>query len=180
MGTLIGLLIGLIFYGIHRWLPTTASIEIILTLGARRRFPGSGVIGARYITKRAVLSISQPDSLYYFYCDPCHFGLPGIEAAVAYQAGKPEDRFTVIPAQKQEMIIQKKIAHRSLLYLREKYGNNMVRNEHLDNLLDRLEIDLNFFQQDPEEIKSSDGNTLSNYQRIYLDLLDQHANFFTR
>jgi CPA1 family monovalent cation:H+ antiporter len=40
-------------------------------------------------------------------------------------------------------------------------------------LLDRLEIDLNFFQQDPEEIKSSDGNTLSNYQRIYLDLLDQ-------
>ena len=49
----------------------------------------------------------------------------------------------------------------------------MVRNEHLDNLLDRLEIDLNFFQQDPEEIKSSDGNTLSNYQRIYLDLLDQ-------
>ena len=86
---------------------------------------------------------------------------------------KPEDRFTVIPAQKQEMIIQKKIAHRSLLYLREKYGNNMVRNEHLDNLLDRLEIDLNFFQQDPEEIKSSDGNTLSNYQRIYLDLLDQ-------
>ena len=49
----------------------------------------------------------------------------------------------------------------------------MVRNEHLDNLLDRLEIDLNFFQQEPEEIKSSDGNTLSNYQRIYLDLLDQ-------
>ena len=88
MGTLIGLLIGLIFYGIHRWLPTTASIEIILTLGARRGFPGSGVIGARYITKRAVLSISQPDSLYYFYCDPCHFGLPGIDAAVAYQAGK--------------------------------------------------------------------------------------------
>jgi CPA1 family monovalent cation:H+ antiporter len=32
MGTLIGLLVGLIFYGIHRWLPTTTSIEIVLSL----------------------------------------------------------------------------------------------------------------------------------------------------
>lgn len=32
MGTFIGLLFGYIFYGIHRWLPTTPSIEIILTL----------------------------------------------------------------------------------------------------------------------------------------------------
>ncbi|MEO6546530.1 MAG: Na+/H+ antiporter [Ferruginibacter sp.] len=32
MGTLIGLFVALIFYAIHRWLPTTPSIEIILTL----------------------------------------------------------------------------------------------------------------------------------------------------
>lgn len=32
MGTVIGLLIGFIFYYIHRWLPTTSSIEIVLTL----------------------------------------------------------------------------------------------------------------------------------------------------
>ena len=32
MGTLIGIAIGFIFYAIHRWLPTTPSIEIILTL----------------------------------------------------------------------------------------------------------------------------------------------------
>lgn len=32
MGTLIGLIVGLIFYGIHRLLPTTSSIEIVLTL----------------------------------------------------------------------------------------------------------------------------------------------------
>jgi CPA1 family monovalent cation:H+ antiporter len=32
MGLLIGLLVGVIFYAIHRWLPTTPSIEIILTL----------------------------------------------------------------------------------------------------------------------------------------------------
>jgi len=32
MGVVTGLLVGLVFYGIHRWLPTTPSIEIVLTL----------------------------------------------------------------------------------------------------------------------------------------------------
>ncbi len=32
MGTLIGLFIGLIFYAIHRWLPTTPSMDIVLSL----------------------------------------------------------------------------------------------------------------------------------------------------
>lgn len=32
MGIFIGLLVGVIFYAIHRWLPTTTSIEIVLTL----------------------------------------------------------------------------------------------------------------------------------------------------
>lgn len=32
MGILIGLVVGLIFYAIHRWLPTTPGIDIILTL----------------------------------------------------------------------------------------------------------------------------------------------------
>jgi CPA1 family monovalent cation:H+ antiporter len=32
MGIVIGLFVGIIFYAIHRWLPTTTSIEIVLTL----------------------------------------------------------------------------------------------------------------------------------------------------
>jgi monovalent cation/hydrogen antiporter len=32
MGTFVGLLVGFIFYAIHRWLPMTTSIEIVLTL----------------------------------------------------------------------------------------------------------------------------------------------------
>jgi Na+/H+ antiporter len=32
MGTAIGLLVGLLFYVIHRWLPTTSNIEVVLTL----------------------------------------------------------------------------------------------------------------------------------------------------
>jgi Na+/H+ antiporter len=51
MGTLIGVMIGLIFYGIHRWLPTTPSIEIVLSFLApycmyyfAERFHFSGVL----------------------------------------------------------------------------------------------------------------------------------------
>jgi monovalent cation/hydrogen antiporter len=51
MGTLIGVVIGLIFYAIHRWLPTTPSIEIVLSLLApycmyyfAERFHFSGVL----------------------------------------------------------------------------------------------------------------------------------------
>lgn len=51
MGTLIGLVIGLFFYAIHRWLPTTPSIEIILSFLApycmyyfAERFHFSGVL----------------------------------------------------------------------------------------------------------------------------------------
>ena len=51
MGTAIGLLIGLLFYAIHRWLPTTPSIEIILSFLApycmyyfAERFHFSGVL----------------------------------------------------------------------------------------------------------------------------------------
>jgi CPA1 family monovalent cation:H+ antiporter len=51
MGTLIGLVIALIFYGIYRWLPTTPSIEIVLSFLApycmyyfAERFHFSGVL----------------------------------------------------------------------------------------------------------------------------------------
>jgi monovalent cation/hydrogen antiporter len=51
MGTLIGVVIGLIFYAIHRWLPATPSIEIILSFLApycmyyfAERFHFSGVL----------------------------------------------------------------------------------------------------------------------------------------
>jgi monovalent cation/hydrogen antiporter len=85
---------------------------------------------------------------------------------------KPEDRSTSIPEHKQEIIIQKKIVQRSLNYLQEKYGNDPVQNEHLNNLLARLQIELDFFQQDFENLSNTD-NALSSYQRIYLQLLEQ-------
>src|SRR5260370_18899799 len=70
MGTVIGLVIGFIFYGIHRYLPTTPSIEIVLSFVApycmyyfAERFHFSGVlaVGAGGL----LLSSKSPDMLTY-------------------------------------------------------------------------------------------------------------------
>ena len=310
MGTLIGLLVGLIFYAIHRWLPATPSIEIVLTLLTpycmyyfAEHFHFSGVlavvsgglllssmrqsmltyrsriesvnvwtnivfvlnglifllIGLQLPTITAGLGdISLGSAIWYGLAVSllliitrllCTFGAalftrlmshfitvadpnPGwkspliagwagmrgvvslaaaLSIPVMMQTGQPfpyrnlilfitfivilvtlvfqgltlpwlirkvnpEDRYNSIPEHKQEMIIQKKIAQASLHYLQEKYGNDPIRNEHLDNLLARLQLDLNFFQRGFEELNNKTDNTLSSYQRIYLELLEQQRN----
>jgi CPA1 family monovalent cation:H+ antiporter len=85
---------------------------------------------------------------------------------------KLEDKYRKIPEHEQEIIIQKKIAMTSLQMLQEKYGEERVENKHLDNLILRLEIDLDFFHQNFETLKSSTDNTLRKYQKIYLELLE--------
>jgi len=86
---------------------------------------------------------------------------------------KPEDKSTTIPEHKQEIIIQKKIAQASLQFLEEKYGKEPVQNEHLNNLLERLKLDLRFFNQELEEINNAEGNSLKSYPAIYLELLER-------
>lgn len=89
---------------------------------------------------------------------------------------KMEDKFSPLSNQQQEFIIQKKIAQTSFNYLQQKYGDGQVQNDHLKNLLTRLQLDLNFFGQDIDELKGAGGNTLSDYRRIYLELLEEQRN----
>ncbi len=77
-----------------------------------------------------------------------------------------------IPALEQELIIQKKIAKVSLQLLEEKYTEKRKQNEHLDNLFSRLQLDLNFFQQDVKQLTNTKDNTLISFQGIYLELLE--------
>lgn len=85
---------------------------------------------------------------------------------------KPEDRYAVIPEEKQEKIIQKKLAHRSLEYLDEKYEMHKHGDDHMGNLYARLKLDLNFFTQQMDEAEGT-GNKLKDFQMAYLDLLEQ-------
>ncbi|MDB5205356.1 MAG: sodium:hydrogen antiporter [Flavisolibacter sp.] len=70
IGTLIGLLVALIFYAIHRWLPTTPSIDIVLTLVtpycmyyAAEHFHFSGVLAV--VSGGLLLSSKRQSMLSY-------------------------------------------------------------------------------------------------------------------
>ena len=313
-GIAIGLVVGLIFYGIHRLLPTTSSIEIVLTLVtpycmyyAAEHFHCSGVlavvsgglllsskrdrflsyqsriesvnvwanlvfvlngliflliglelpfvvrqlgnislgsavgygliiaivlIGTRLLCTLGTSVLMRVMSRFITVSDPnpgwrgpLIFGWVGMRGVVSLasalsvplltQAGQPfpyrelilfitfivilitlvfqgltlpwlirtvnlRDRFTLIPEQKQEIIIQKKLAQASLQFLEEKYSGERARNEHLDNLFSKLEINLKFFNRQLEESNFALQNSLKGYQSIYLEVLERRRDLLNK
>ena len=307
MGTFVGLLIGFIFYAIHRWLPMTTSIEIVLTLVTpycmyyfAEHFHFSGVLavvsGGLFLSSkrqsmltfksriqgvnvwtnlvfllngliflliglqlpsiiRQLGEVSLDKAIWYglvisfililtrLLCTlgasaftrvmshfitvadpnpgwrgPLVFGWAGMRGVVSLAAAlsvpvyiqesqpfpyrnlilfitfivilvtlvfqgltlpwlirkvKPEDKSTTIPDHRQEIIIQKKIAKASLEFLDAKYGRELAHNEHLNNLRARLQIDLTLFNQELEGIGEARESSFTNYQDIYLELLEQ-------
>ena len=105
--------------------------------------------------------------------------LQGLTLPWVIRKVKLEERSDTIPEPQQELIIQKKIAKASLQLLEEKYKEERKQNERLDNLFARLELDTNFFQQDLKELANSTDNTLINFQRIYLELLETQRAMLT-
>jgi len=57
--------------------------------------------------------------------------------------------------------------------LEEKYGDDIIQNEHVSNLQARLKLDLAFFNREIDEATDSNDNSLSGFQLIYLELLEQ-------
>jgi len=76
-----------------------------------------------------------------------------------------------LPEERQEQIIQKKVAMASLKLLEEKYADKRKQNPHLDNLFARLELDVKYFQQDIEAL-AEEENKLTGFRDIYLDILE--------
>ncbi|HEX6847048.1 MAG TPA: Na+/H+ antiporter, partial [Chitinophagaceae bacterium] len=84
---------------------------------------------------------------------------------------KPENR-NPMTEQEQEIIIQKKMAKVSLQILEEKFNEQRKQNEHLNNLFERLQLDMNFFQRDLNELTKETGKSMVNFKTIYLELLE--------
>ena len=82
-----------------------------------------------------------------------------------------EDKYNQIPEQKQELIIQKKMAQYTLQYLDDKEDKDWLENERLKNLYTKLNIDLKALAQELDETKESDG-LLKHYQEVYLEILE--------
>lgn len=98
--------------------------------------------------------------------------LQGLTLPWVIRKVKLEDRFSLIPEEKQEIIIQKKIAQNSLKYLNEKYDDNLPGNEHLSNLHARLSIDMKHLVQELESGNLTQESSRYKFQNIYLELLE--------
>jgi CPA1 family monovalent cation:H+ antiporter len=99
--------------------------------------------------------------------------LQGLTLPWVIRKVKLEERANVIPESEQELIIQKKISKASLQLLEEKYATERTKNEHLNNLFARLQLEMNFFQQDLKELSNSTDNSLLSFQQIYIELLER-------
>lgn len=98
--------------------------------------------------------------------------LQGLTLPWLIKVVKPESRFVTIPEEEQELIIQKKIAAHSLEYLREKYGEELEKNEHLKNLQVKLNSELNFFKNELKSGDSENAENAKNYQKIFIEMLE--------
>jgi Na+/H+ antiporter len=83
------------------------------------------------------------------------------------------DRFHKIPEQRQELIIQKKMALYSLQHLDEKYGSTWPDNDHLHNLKARLNIDLQLYTEQLEEEGAGKSHVLKSFYEDYLAMLEE-------
>jgi CPA1 family monovalent cation:H+ antiporter len=86
---------------------------------------------------------------------------------------KPTSKFETLTEAEQEKIIQKKMAHISLQYIEEKYAEHLPSNAHLTNLHARMKLDVSFFSQEGEGTNELNSHSVSDFQRIYLELLEQ-------
>lgn len=84
------------------------------------------------------------------------------------------DRQQMLPEAQQEKIIQKKLAHASLEFLKNNHADTIAGNAHLQNLQHRLSIDLQYFSEAmQEEGAPDDSSPVSQLQLIYLKMLDE-------
>ena len=80
------------------------------------------------------------------------------------------DRYTAIPEEQQERIIQQTITRASLQFLEEADADKLA-NEYLANLHERLQLDLRLLSQAEEETGHATETARRDYQRTYLGLL---------
>lgn len=86
-----------------------------------------------------------------------------------------QDQHTTVSEPQQKRMIQQTITRTSLQFL-EKAGTYGLANEHLANLYERLQLDLRLLGQEEAEAHTATGQAKLEYQRTYLDLLEQQRN----
>lgn len=86
---------------------------------------------------------------------------------------KLDDKYTVVPEEKQETIIQKRLAQKALEYVAENRGKDGVPAEYLDNLAERSRLDHRFTSGQLDGDSNANREALRHYQFFYLGLLEK-------
>jgi len=93
---------------------------------------------------------------------------------------KIEDRFSPISEEKQELIIQKKIAQYSLQFLEEKHNKDWTGTDHLANLRSRLQIDFDVLSKELEVAEAPNSEALREFHVFYLELLEHQRQLLNK
>ena len=88
---------------------------------------------------------------------------------------KPEDES--VPEEQQELVIQREITASSLRFLGEKSGSDHPANEYIDNLHQRLTIDLGLLRRGLSGAENAEVDARLVYQQTYLALLQQQRDW---
>lgn len=88
---------------------------------------------------------------------------------------QPEDKFATISEERQELLVQQKLARTALRYLAEKHPADGPPNDFLRNLQARLQLDAAFLTHTlgGEASPNAPAGTMRHYQQLYLEVLEQ-------
>ena len=120
------------------------------------------------------ISSSQSHFLYYVYCYPGDLGFPGSYTSMDDPESEPGCSTQCHSGTGTGNDHSEKNCE-SLLFncWKKNRQEDRKQNEHLDNLFTKLQLDVNFFSQDLKELTNSSGNSKSDFQHIYLELLER-------
>ena len=84
-----------------------------------------------------------------------------------------KDRLASLSRQEQKLIIQKKISKHSVKFLNDKYGEELLQNERLHNLMARFRMDQDLVHPDQQDASDEAEDVLSDFQKVYLEILEE-------
>jgi len=84
-----------------------------------------------------------------------------------------EDRFAPMPEQRQEIVIQKKMAHYTLEFLKEKFGEKAIENHHIRNLYEKLTLEMSYYGKRLDGGFEGAEDPVVRFRELYLQVLDR-------
>ncbi len=105
----------------------------------------------------------------------------GLTLPLVVKWAKPEDDFSPLTFEEQDAKLAKKLAKAGLLFLDEKYKDDIAGNELLKNLQHRYETDISILEEGDAHTLSEAGNgSLTRYLKVSTELFEEQRNLLQK